>query len=74
MLRFCHVGGAPYGPLLSDAALRMLDGTRELDYLTHMVLRMYENVDVPLSDPRRFRVDLTFSPGSALSPVEVRCN
>lgn len=33
----------------------------------------YENKRVPVDDPKRFRVELSFSDGSAISPFDVRC-
>ncbi|GJP45180.1 hypothetical protein CLOM_g4602 [Closterium sp. NIES-68] len=73
VLRFCQLDESLQGeaPLLSPDALTRLYEMRELDYLTHVVLRMYENVEVDLNDPRRFRVEIMFSPGSAVSPLEV---
>jgi inositol hexakisphosphate/diphosphoinositol-pentakisphosphate kinase len=38
-------------PLLSDEAAQMLDATSELDYLTQVVFRMYENKAVPADHP-----------------------
>ena len=32
---------------------------------------MYENKRVPVTSPERFRVELSFSPGSAHNPVQV---
>ncbi|CAI5526014.1 unnamed protein product, partial [Closterium sp. Naga37s-1] len=73
VLRFCQLDDSLQGEasLLSPDAMTRLYETRELDYLTHVVLRMYENVEVDLNDPRRFRVEIMFSPGSAVSPLEV---
>ncbi|MEW5317234.1 MAG: hypothetical protein WDW38_008551 [Sanguina aurantia] len=58
-------------PLLSDEACALLDSIPELDYLTHVVMRMYESKVVPVDHPERFRVEILFSPGSAYSPFEV---
>ncbi|GJP71510.1 hypothetical protein CLOP_g2336 [Closterium sp. NIES-67] len=70
VLRFCQLDESLQGeaPLLSPDALTRLYEMRELDYLTHVVLRMYENVEVDLNDPRRFRVEIMFSPGSCCQP------
>jgi hypothetical protein len=35
------------------------------------VLGRYENKRVPVDDPERFRVELSFSDGSAISPFDV---
>ena len=42
--------------LLSEERQRLLHENRELDYMTHWVLRMYENKTLPLEDPSRFKV------------------
>ena len=73
VLRYCFLdekkpGGAS---LVSEEALQRLFECKELDYLTHVVIRMYENMEVTKKDPQRFRVELEFSPGAALSPLDV---
>lgn len=72
------VSGVPRGPdgapvrLVSEAAERIIrEETPELDYLSHIVFRMYENKRVPIQDPQRFRLEVMFSPGAAFSPHEV---
>ncbi|CAI5463145.1 unnamed protein product, partial [Closterium sp. Yama58-4] len=52
VLRFCQLDDSLQGEasLLSPDAMTRLYETRELDYLTHVVLRMYENVEVDLND------------------------
>lgn len=59
-----------HSPLLSEAGLQLLDNTKELDYLTHIVFRMYENKSVPVDAPDRFRVEILFSPGANHNPFE----
>lgn len=50
--------------LLPEAAQRVLSEITEFDYMTHLVIRMYENTRLPRSDPNRFRLEILFSPGS----------
>jgi hypothetical protein len=58
---------APHAPpLVSPEAESLLSATSEFDYLTHAVFRMYERFDVPSVDPRRFRLEVTFSRGAAV--------
>ena len=72
VLRYCHLGlPANNDPLLNEGGEAFLHSTPELDYMTHIVLRMFENKSLPLRDPRRFRVEILFSPGAAHSPYEV---
>lgn len=55
VLRYCHLDEKLAGqePLISDEALHRLYETKELDYLTHIVLRLYENTEVRLLRVRR---------------------
>jgi inositol-hexakisphosphate/diphosphoinositol-pentakisphosphate 1-kinase len=76
VLRFCHLWGDEVlneedgaGGLISDAGQRALQAATELDYMTHLVLRMFENKRLPLDDPGRFRVEVLFSPGAAYDPL-----
>jgi inositol hexakisphosphate/diphosphoinositol-pentakisphosphate kinase len=72
VLRYCHVGLPDNRQgLLGDAAEGFLHNTLELDYMTHVVLRMFENKTLPLRDESRFRVEILFSPGAAHSPYDV---
>ncbi|OAE33561.1 hypothetical protein AXG93_2139s1140 [Marchantia polymorpha subsp. ruderalis] len=73
VLRYCYLDDTLCGEssLVSDEALQRLFQVKELDYLTHVVLRMYENTAVPLEDSKRFRIELMFSSGAALSPLQV---
>ncbi|KDD72813.1 hypothetical protein H632_c2864p0, partial [Helicosporidium sp. ATCC 50920] len=58
-------------PLLPPEAQATLDATRELDYMTHCVIRMFENKRIPIGDPARFRMEVLFSPGAAFNPTMV---
>ncbi|GFR40431.1 hypothetical protein Agub_g1005 [Astrephomene gubernaculifera] len=55
-------------PLLGEAACAQVDETTELDYLTQVVFRMYENKTVSFDSPERFRVEVLFSPGANYNP------
>ncbi|CAL8465105.1 g4640 [Coccomyxa elongata] len=72
VLRFAHISRTePTESLVSDAAQELLRNTTELDYMTHIVFRMYENKRVPVESAERFRVELLFSPGAGHNPFEV---
>ena len=47
---------------VTDAGLAALDAVTEYDYLSHILLRMYENTSYDITDHKRFRVELSFSP------------
>ncbi|KAI3726072.1 hypothetical protein L1987_65869 [Smallanthus sonchifolius] len=72
VLRYCNLDGSLQGEasLVCDSALERLLKTKELDYMSHIVLRMFENIEVNLEDPKRYRLEMTFSRGADLSPLE----
>ncbi|XP_044505444.1 inositol hexakisphosphate and diphosphoinositol-pentakisphosphate kinase VIP2-like isoform X2 [Mangifera indica] len=72
VLRYCNLDESLRGEesLVCHSALERLCKTKELDYMSYIVLRMFENTAVPLEDPKRFRIELTFSRGADLSPLE----
>ncbi|KAL3145933.1 hypothetical protein ABBQ38_015296 [Trebouxia sp. C0009 RCD-2024] len=44
VLRFSHLAGdSPVSPMVTEEAQQMLHDATELDYLTHIIIRMYEN-------------------------------
>lgn len=47
VLRYCHLDGLPgTAPLVAAGAQALLDDTPEFDYLTHVVVKMFENKQV----------------------------
>ncbi|XP_008807872.2 inositol hexakisphosphate and diphosphoinositol-pentakisphosphate kinase VIP2-like isoform X2 [Phoenix dactylifera] len=73
VLRYCNLDESLQGEesLVCNCGLERLFKTRELDYMSYIVLRMFENTEVvALDDPKRFRIEMTFSRGADLSPLE----
>ncbi|KAM1009576.1 hypothetical protein FF1_044994 [Malus domestica] len=72
VLRYCNLDESLQGEdgLVCHSALERLYNTKELDYMSYIVLRMFENTAVALEDTKKFRVELTFSRGADLSPLE----
>ncbi|CAL1357848.1 unnamed protein product [Linum trigynum] len=72
VLRYCNLDESlqDEDSLVCDSALERLHNTKELDYMSYIVLRMFENTEVALEDPKRFRIEMTFSRGADLSPLE----
>ncbi|XP_028794133.1 inositol hexakisphosphate and diphosphoinositol-pentakisphosphate kinase VIP2 isoform X1 [Neltuma alba] len=72
VIRYCNLDESLQGEdsLVCLNALERLCKTRELDYMSYIVLRLFENTEVALDDPKRFRMELTFSRGADLSPLE----
>ncbi|KAK8672605.1 hypothetical protein V6N13_110970 [Hibiscus sabdariffa] len=72
VIRYCNLDESLQGEdgLVSQHALQHLYKTKELDYMSHIVIRMFENTEVALEDPRRFRIELTFSNGADSSLLE----
>ncbi|KAG5112215.1 hypothetical protein JHK82_035484 [Glycine max] len=72
VLRYCNLEESlQEESLVCRNALERLCKTKELDYMSHIVLRMFENTEVALEDPKRYRIELTYSRGADLSPLEV---
>ncbi|ONM37415.1 Phosphoglycerate mutase-like family protein [Zea mays] len=73
VLRYCNLDESLNGEesLVCRSSLDLLFKTRELDYMSYIVLRMFENTEVPLEDPKRFRIEMTFSRGADISSLEV---
>jgi hypothetical protein len=63
-------GSGPPPPSLLSRRVETLENIGDLDYLTHIVFRMYERFDVPAADPARFRVEILLSTGVGLDPFE----
>ena len=57
-------------PLTSDAR-RMLKETPELCYLTQIVIRLFEDTKKDMHDPKRFRIEIGFSPGATANPIHL---
>ncbi|KAK9114075.1 hypothetical protein Syun_020872 [Stephania yunnanensis] len=72
VLRYCNLDDSlqEEDSLVCHSALDRLFKTRELDYMSYIVFRLFENTEVALEDPKRFRVEMTFSRGADLSPLE----
>ncbi|XP_041008391.1 inositol hexakisphosphate and diphosphoinositol-pentakisphosphate kinase VIP1-like isoform X2 [Juglans microcarpa x Juglans regia] len=73
VLRYCDLDESLQGEdsLLCHNTLERLYKTKELDYMSYIVLRMFENTEVALEDPKRFRIEMTFSRGADLSPWRI---
>ncbi|KAK8644296.1 hypothetical protein V6N13_123607 [Hibiscus sabdariffa] len=73
VLRYCNLDESLQGEdsLICQSALERLYKTKELDYMSYIVIRLFENTEVVLEDPKRFRIELTFSRGADLSPLEM---
>lgn len=73
VLRFGHMmPGGSSQPLISPQAQEYLDKITELDYLTQIVFRMYEDKSKPLDDYDRFSVEILFSNGANFDPYVVK--
>lgn len=59
VLRFPSIVPTP----LSLSGQQILADASELCYLTQVVIRLFEDTQKPSDDPRRFRVEIMFSPG-----------
>merc|ERR1719401_1506797 len=67
VLRFPSIIPSP----LSLKGLEILANASELCYLTQVVMRLFEDTQKPSEDPRRFRVEILFSPGATATPLHM---
>jgi len=49
---------------------RKISGSRYEEYISHFVIKMYENTNVPVNDPSRFVVEVWHSSGSKTVPIQ----
>jgi hypothetical protein len=70
VLRFAGVDGKR--PILSKDGNDSINNTRELCYLTQIVIRLFEDTGRSMDDPRRFRVEILFSPGATATPLHIQ--
>ena len=68
--RFAQTGESKKS-LLSHHGKSILNSTPELCYLTQVVMRVFEDNRRPVEDPRRFRMEILFSPGATATPMHM---
>jgi hypothetical protein len=69
VLRFANAEGCK--SILSERGIRIINSTPELCYLTQIILRVFEDSSKDIADPRRFRVEIQFSPGATATPFHL---
>jgi hypothetical protein len=75
VLRYGHLNFTGF-PESSSSLKKVLDeegeacinNVNELCYLTHIVIRVFEDLSMPKDNSARFRVELSFSPGASRDP------
>merc|ERR1712154_639137 len=67
VLRFPSIVPSP----LSLKGQEILGDASELCYLTQVVIRLFEDTQKPSEDPKRFRVEILFSPGATATPLHM---
>ncbi|OQS00903.1 inositol hexakisphosphate and diphosphoinositol-pentakisphosphate kinase [Achlya hypogyna] len=55
---------------ISVAGRKWVEEIPELCYMTHIVVRVFERCGLDSLDPRRFRVEVSLSPGATGNPLE----
>jgi len=75
VLRFagdnCSSGSTSNGssPVLSPYGMEFLNESKEVCYLTQVVIRLFEDTGRRMSHPRRYRVEILFSAGATGTPI-----
>jgi inositol hexakisphosphate/diphosphoinositol-pentakisphosphate kinase len=70
VLRFKSEGSTLKSPL-SERGIRTIASAPELCYLTQVVIRLFENTNKEPDDPKRFRIEILFSPGATATPLHM---
>jgi Histidine acid phosphatase. len=71
VLRFpSKAPGAKKSPL-SRRGVSIISSAPELCYLTQVIIRLFENKAKDANDPKRFRIEILFSPGATATPLHV---
>lgn len=65
----CKYGNSFTSPVLSPSGMELLNESKEVCYLTHFVIRLFEDTGRKISDTRRFRVEILFSAGATGTPI-----
>lgn len=74
VLRFAFNGDTCSGhdctsPVLSPYGMNLLNQSKEVCYLTQIVIRLFEDTSRKFDDPRRYRVEILFSAGATATPI-----
>jgi len=70
VLRFdCANGSSAVKSLLTQRGINIISSAPELCYLTQIVIRLFENTSKEEKDPKRFRIEIFFSPGATATPL-----
>lgn len=56
---------------LSTKGKDIISMAPELCYLTQIVIRLFENTSKEVDDPKRFRIEIFFSPGATATPLHM---
>jgi hypothetical protein len=71
LLNVLRFGGAEGQRILSENGIRIINEAPELCYLTQVVIRLFEDTRRNMTDPKRFRVEILFSPGATATPIHM---
>jgi len=72
MLNVMRFGGSDAQKcILSEHGLKILSAAPEFCYLTQILIRLFEDPRRDMEDPRRYRVEILFSPGATATPMHM---
>lgn len=71
VLRFTYNDPRSSSFVLSKRGRDIVDRTPELCYLTQIVFRLFEDPKKDPHDPKRFRLEILFSPGATATPLHM---
>ena len=71
MYALLNIIGYEYGSYLihdNKKVFKKIRRISDLDYCSHIIFRLFENFNVDLDNPKRFRLEIIMSPGSSSDP------
>ena len=77
MYALLNIIGYEYNSFLTHnnkKAFKKLRRISDLDYCSHIIFRLFENLNVDLDNPNRFRLEIIMSPGSCSEPKSANKN
>ena len=71
VLRFTYNDPRSTSSILSNRGRQIVDKNPELCYLTQIIFRLFEYPKKDIDDPKRFRIEVLFSPGATATPLHM---
>ena len=77
MYALLNIIGNEYDSLLTHKNKKVFEKLKsfsDLDYCSHVIFRLFENLNDDVDNPNRFRLEIIMSPGSSSAPIKANKN